>query len=336
MTLKPFSLNRSCRATAWVSLALIGSSLLAPASFAQDKVVRLSNRTEVAFSSVEKGKQLIGKIDDYVSRTSELERQMRLQTNDPVSTEAFVESMQKGVREWNAEEVDTLTAIINELKPTFTEYGLPLPPRIELIRVVAAVEANMPHCRGASIVIPDRFFTKNAPRKTIFTHELFHVLSSHNPTLRDKLYEIIGFVPCNEISLPDSLADRQLTNPDAPVNRHRIELTGGDGNTFSAVPIIHPQRGPLHERHVCATHELSIDGAGKGRGGQLVSQSNRWQTGNAGGLPSPRLRKEDRSQHTLRDSPRRNTRRQLLDVDAEAEATSRSMGGRKNESGSEG
>src|SRR5262249_18306533 len=54
----------------------------------------------------------------------------------------------------------------------------------------------------------------------ILPHEVFHVLSNQNPKLREKLYTIVGFHPCNEVQLPPALAVRKLTNPDAPVNNH--------------------------------------------------------------------------------------------------------------------
>jgi hypothetical protein len=56
------------------------------------------------------------------------------------------------------------------------------------------------------------------------THELFHVLSSHNAELRDDLYRVIGFERIAELSLPAYLAARKVTNPDAPLMEHGIEL----------------------------------------------------------------------------------------------------------------
>ena len=60
--------------------------------------------------------------------------------------------------------------------------------------------------------------------KSLIAHELFHILSRADPKLRDSFYKIIGFTKCNEVSFPKLLAERKLTNPDAPFMEHCIEL----------------------------------------------------------------------------------------------------------------
>jgi len=63
------------------------------------------------------------------------------------------------------------------------------------------------------------------------------VLSSHQPELRRELYAIVGFVTCQPITMPPSLRDRKLTNPDAPRLDAYIKLTV-DGQPLLAVPIL--------------------------------------------------------------------------------------------------
>ena len=75
----------------------------------------------------------------------------------------------------------------------------------------------------------------------ILTHELFHILSSHNPELRKRLYAIVGFSPCTEIRLPASLRARKITNPDAPVCEHYMEVQHG-GSTVKVAPILFSSR----------------------------------------------------------------------------------------------
>ena len=202
------------------------------------QTVRLNDRTSIEFVSVDQGREFIGRRDTFVARTSALERQFRLFSRQPVSIDHWLTSMQEGVRVWKQNEIDSLTKIIKDLGSKLLPFDLKLPERVYLIRVAGSVEANMPHCRGPSIVLPDRFFSKNSPQESILAHELFHVLCSHNPSLRNKLYAIIGYKPCNEIVLPKSLERRRLTNPDAPTIEHRIEITSADGEHFSAVPIL--------------------------------------------------------------------------------------------------
>ncbi len=51
------------------------------------------------------------------------------------------------------------------------------------------------------------------------------------------LYESVGFKKCTAIELPDALASRRITNPDAPQNEHYIELTSA-GRPVAVVPVL--------------------------------------------------------------------------------------------------
>ena len=71
----------------------------------------------------------------------------------------------------------------------------------------------------------------------LLAHEIFHVASRNNPDLKRALYRTIGFEECGEVVLPPALALRKMTNPDAPVNEHCIEVTV-DGAKVWGMPIL--------------------------------------------------------------------------------------------------
>ena len=58
----------------------------------------------------------------------------------------------------------------------------------------------------------------------VIIHELFHVLSRHDPEFRSTMYGIIGFKMIDEIRLPNDLQAMKLTNPDAPYVDSYIQL----------------------------------------------------------------------------------------------------------------
>ena len=90
-------------------------------------------------------------------------------------------------------------------------------PVVLLVKTTGEEESQAAYCRGPAIVLPPRMAAQRADSlEKLLTHELFHVLSSHNPELRKRLYAMIGFQPCNDIDLPPELAARKITNPDAP------------------------------------------------------------------------------------------------------------------------
>jgi hypothetical protein len=113
-----------------------------------------------------------------------------------------------------------------------------LPPRIALVLASERFEEGAPHTRGTAIVIPQSAL--GAPRgvlRTVLFHETFHVLTRSNAPLRDELFALIGFLPCGAVPIPGDLADRLITNPDAPRPLHAIRVSAS-GAESSAVPLL--------------------------------------------------------------------------------------------------
>src|SRR4029453_7458116 len=91
-----------------------------------------------------------------------------------------------------------------------------------------------------AIVLPQNVLAYSASRlDRLLAHELFHVLSRHDGAFRARLYRIIGFEVCDSIEFPSSLADRRLTNPDAPLVDCTIELKNTEGKSFFGAPILY-------------------------------------------------------------------------------------------------
>jgi len=63
--------------------------------------------------------------------------------------------------------------------------------------------------------------------QNLFNHELFHIISRFNPGIQHNAYRILGFKPCNVVTLQRKLNQRRITNPDAPLNNYFIEIKWG-------------------------------------------------------------------------------------------------------------
>ncbi|HEY2892706.1 MAG TPA: hypothetical protein VGJ16_00785, partial [Pirellulales bacterium] len=144
----------------------------------------------------------------------------------------------QNVLPWNTAEIERLSATLGAIATKIGPWKLKLPPVILLVKTSGREEAGAAYCRGAAIVLPQNVLQANeAGLNKILPHELFHVLSSHNPELREKLYAIIGFKACNEVQLPDALRNRKITNPDAPLNNQFIAVDQ-DGRRMELMPIL--------------------------------------------------------------------------------------------------
>jgi hypothetical protein len=94
-----------------------------------------------------------------------------------------------------------------------------------LIKTTGRDEAETGYTRGNAIIIPQQYMDV-APEELerIIIHELFHVLSRSAPARRSALYAIVGFRDCGPLAWPPELAQRRITNPDAPDDRYCITL----------------------------------------------------------------------------------------------------------------
>ncbi|PQO42081.1 hypothetical protein [Blastopirellula marina] len=219
------SLGVGCRFGAFVCCLVLFAM---PGIAAEPQSVPFHGGAKLIFATPEQGEKQITKQDGFIEHVGELEMQVRMESAEPVSKEAYLKSLGAGVKAWKPEEIEIVEKAAKQVAEALEGYDFPLPEEVLLVRVSAEVEGDAPHCRGASVILPDGFFSVTTDPARILAHELFHVMSSHHPELRDKLYEVIHFTKCNEVELPESVKPQRVTNPDAYWNQHvvRIDVAG--------------------------------------------------------------------------------------------------------------
>lgn len=214
------------------------------------KPVPLVAGTVVKFASRDEGIAILTARDAFTEQLSKFDLQSRLRTNADVTLADWQKSVAREVLPWEAAEIERLTAALGRLRERLAKFRLPLPEVVLLIRTTGKEEADAAYTRANAIVLPGKMVQKQADDlDSLLLHELFHVLSRHDKTLRRELYAVIGFHLCDPIALPPSLADRKLTNPDAPAIDCYIEMTI-DGKPITAAPFLYasakeydPQQG---------------------------------------------------------------------------------------------
>ena len=195
--------------------------------------------TVIRFADVREGIAAVTLRDAYIKQLSPFDRQVRLQTDRDVSEQEFLAFIAQNVQPWTADDVQLLTPLLTAMAKKLEPWTLNLPPEVLLVKTSGREEGHAAYCRGAAIVVPENLIGKNTKiLERVLPHELFHVASSHNPGLREALYQIVGFKPCNEVQLPESLRNRKLTNPDAPVNDHYITVVK-DGHAMELMPVLY-------------------------------------------------------------------------------------------------
>jgi len=239
----------------------------------------LTETTSVVFASMDAGREALQTPDRYTNVLSRFDLESRLRTLDAVTADDLMRFSAEQVVAWSDEDRAKMQPIIASVAQRFAKYNVPLPPQILLIQTTGKEEGDAAYCRRHAVVLPRRYVGFPAEQlEPIFIHELFHVLSSHNETLHNSLYEIIGFKPCPEIVLPESLADLKITNPDGPSLNNYITLDV-DGQQQLVVPLLYsPERfDPTQSRSFFAYLKFRL----------LVveREGDAWQVATASGNP---------------------------------------------------
>lgn len=196
---------------------------------AQAADLPLGEGSVIRFADVRQGAEALTAHDDYIRQMSPFDRQVRLQTDRDVSEQEFLAFTAGHVLPWQEPEIRKLTPLLESLSKKLAPWKLKFPSVVLLVKTSGREEAGAAYCRGSAISLPQNMI--DGPRQQldrVLPHEFFHILSRYNPELRKALYQTIGFKRCNEVLLPAPLADRKITNPDAPVNNHYLtsELNG--------------------------------------------------------------------------------------------------------------
>lgn len=233
----------------------------------------LARDVSLVFATATQGRAILTMRDDFVQRISPFDRSARMKTDRSVSEAEYLKFVGAQVLEWTDSDKAALQPALSYVRPRADALDLPWPDTIYLVKSTGNEEGNAPYTRANAIVLPRSELAKKPAPGTlgdlpgIVAHELFHILSRHNPALKEKLYAAIGFQPCGEVAFPSRLADRKITNPDAPKNDHCIRVAV-DGKKVWVVPILFsnsakydPARGGEFFNYL-QFQFLRVDGAG--------------------------------------------------------------------------
>jgi len=204
------------------------------------ETVDFHNGSAFRFADEKRARKTIGKADDWVRAFGPMDRQMRLQVLYPVDEDEFLEFAAAEVRDWDSDEIEKVTTTIAMMSETLAalKLRLNLPKTIWLIQTTGHEESDAGgYTRGNAIIVPESQLRQSPDRLVeFFFHELFHVMTRHDPEIRIPLYEIIGFRHCEEIDYPEALMARKITNPDAFHFDTYIELSV-NSKRILAVPL---------------------------------------------------------------------------------------------------
>jgi hypothetical protein len=204
-----------------------------------ESIIELQKGTEIIFAGVEEAQKRLTSKDGFINALSPFDRSARLKTDQTISEKEFLEHLANQVKSWTDDEKNKIRAVIESISGPLKPFELKFPQKILLIKTTGQEEGKATYCRPNAIVIPQNILmNQNTGLQKLFIHELFHILSTNNPTLREALYGVINFKKCNEIELPEKFREIKITNPDGYKNDHYIEVQY-QNSVIQVVPIIY-------------------------------------------------------------------------------------------------
>lgn len=207
----------------------------APAADATD--YRGFRGSVVRFADVAAGRAALSADDDWIAATSELQRASLMGVKGPATREAFRAFQAQQVLPWPAATRQRMLRAMEQVAPVFNRLGIALPPEVLLVHTNGKESVATPHTRGPAFVYPLRFDQQSFSDGELLAHEFWHIVSRHNPALRTRLYQTIGFVPAAPLEWPAAWLPLRLANQDAPHHEHMMWVTLGD-RPVALMPVV--------------------------------------------------------------------------------------------------
>jgi hypothetical protein len=188
------------------------------------------------FASPEQARRILSSDDDFVTAMSPFDRQVRMRSEQDPGKAAYLKFAAKEVLQWSEADQAAVRQGIDLVTPGLADWKLPNVGEVVLVHTSGREEGDAAYTRGNAIILPrGHCGSLDKPPSNLIAHELFHVLSRHDAVWRNAMYNVIGFKPVGKVVLPESLADSQITNPDAPNLLHAIQVQlAGDKQTWLA------------------------------------------------------------------------------------------------------
>lgn len=231
----------------WLRPGVAASAAATPAPDAADaSAYRGIPGTVVRFADVEAARRVLAADDLWLRRTSGFQRAVLMGRTGAPALADFRAWQAAAAQSWPEEERRRWMRALEIVGPAFARLKLPLPPDVLLIRTDGSESANQPHTRANAVVLPVRFQQQGYTDVEVLAHELFHVVSRHQPELANRLYELIGYDRVGELDWPADWLPLRIANQDAEHDRHlmRVKVQGRETTVMPVVVTSSPKLPP--------------------------------------------------------------------------------------------
>jgi hypothetical protein len=216
---------------------LIGLLVLCAGALAQQPD---ASSASFVFATVEQGRAVLGRDDDWVGATGDFQRAATLGVAAPVSRQRFVAFLADCVRPWTAQQQARWRRALDTLLPRLAALRAPLPTRVLFVNTNGHDAGDAPYTRGNAVMLPTAALAPGSTGRSdeeMLAHELFHVISRNQPELATRLYALLGFERVGALQWPQAWLPLRIANPDAPYDRDAMQVIV-EGHSAMIMPVL--------------------------------------------------------------------------------------------------
>jgi len=182
------------------------------------------SETRFIFLNLQEAQTFLTERDSYTDILSPLDLSLYHSTKETITLTQHLDFLKSTPLEWSEQEkaslnqkIETFNRVVSNL-----HLNLSLPAEVLLIKTNGEDAFHSHYTRRNGIIFPAGTDGEIATDLATFYHEMFHIMSRHNPKLGDELFSLIGFSPVKRVEIPAQLEKIRTTNPDAFFYDHAV------------------------------------------------------------------------------------------------------------------
>jgi hypothetical protein len=215
---------------------------LAPQAVFAQEIALAGSR--LRFAGLDEAQAALGADDVWVQTTGNFQRAATLGVQGKVTAQQFRAGLAKAAQACTPEQQQRWRSAAASITPRLDALRIALPPSVMLVCTDGSDSANVPYTRAAAVFLPRNLNLGPYSDAELLAHELFHVLTRHDPGLATRLYATLGFQAADALEWPAEWADARISNPDAPHHRHFMRIDGPEGSV-AVMPVLVARRTNL-------------------------------------------------------------------------------------------
>lgn len=168
---------------------------------------------DVIFLDKENTSRLLGTKDEYIMHYTEADIMLR----GGKSIDNILEIFTRQALDWKLEEIEKIKRVLCKIDDTLNNMNFKYTIQSFFVAKTTGLEegGEVFYTRGNALVISEgRLSLSIEVLYSNLSHELFHVFSKQNESIRTELYKMIGFKKCENLLVSDVFKSTMVTNPD--------------------------------------------------------------------------------------------------------------------------